>query len=338
MGPRRAGKVSVLLAALVASLPSAALAQRMTAKDPDECATCIRRPAAPPAPSPGQASGITSRMGATSSPPAAPRIEGRVHCERCFENGSPPTSWAIAEIQKSRQSIAHATMPEGPTETELYSYRVGRIQGRREVPFRDGSVGISEANGVIISPCYAITNAHVLYGTREKIEEYSDFLVDFYFGVSRDTEKFRWRVTGSPRRSGAMTLAGGGDWALVKLANCPGKRVGWPALDVRTPEELRGTPLRMFAILPTQNGGAVSLTTCRAVGVELWTGALTHTCFAKHGMSGAGLFTNDGKLAALLVGESKGIYVAVTMKEIFSDGMARALIDADKSTWLASLQ
>jgi len=54
-----------------------------------------------------------------------------------------------------------------------------------------------------------------------------------------------------------------------------------------------------------------------------------YDCATEPGLSGAGLFTENGKLVALHVGRKNGHAVAVPMLEVLTDSQVRLIVDID---------
>lgn len=104
-----------------------------------------------------------------------------------------------------------------------------------------GRKGKGQANAWLVSPCYAITNNHAVFGdefpdqprTEQEREAISQkYAVTFRVGVGR-TLPFAGSVTALPVRWGRRDYSSN-DWALLRLNSCLGTRpeIGWMPVDV----------------------------------------------------------------------------------------------------------
>jgi trypsin-like peptidase len=104
---------------------------------------------------------------------------------------------------------------------------VPESQGPIADPARDTPAPIVDQDGTafLVSPCYALTAYHVVFGSsRMPSREFTSTL--FIFEGSGDSVSATRAV---PATWGAMAHAQetDNDWALLKLDDCVGKRVGW---------------------------------------------------------------------------------------------------------------
>ena len=119
---------------------------------------------------------------------------------------------------------------------------IGVIETKNVVYTADGSQGHGQANAWLISPCYAITNNHAVFGDAFPAQPRTDqerdaisqaYPVTFSVGVGK-TVPFAGSVTAIPVRWGRRTGTQENDWALLKLNSCLGTRseIGWLPINV----------------------------------------------------------------------------------------------------------
>lgn len=93
--------------------------------------------------------------------------------------------------------------------------------------------------GFLVSPCYILTNAHVVFGKylvknsdtitqAERNEISGKFVMTFRIGIS-NTSAFLGSTVARAAEWGARTAGGANDWTLLRLTTCIGKRTefGW---------------------------------------------------------------------------------------------------------------
>lgn len=82
--------------------------------------------------------------------------------------------------------------------------------------------------GFLISPCYALTAHHVVYGDDITPEPGIDYRMKFRAGTS-ETAPFAGNTTATLVTSGFRDDSSRNDWALLRLTNCIGKQpeIGW---------------------------------------------------------------------------------------------------------------
>lgn len=111
---------------------------------------------------------------------------------------------------------------------ETWTAPIGELESiNKEV--KPGGIEITTiGSGFLISPCYVLTAAHVVYGDDLTPVPGKDYRMQFRAGSSA-IAAFAGKTTATPVTSGFRDDANRDDWALLRLNNCIGKRpeIGW---------------------------------------------------------------------------------------------------------------
>jgi len=228
--------------------------------------------------------------------------------------------------------MIHAEM-SALTRTDLTNIadRLGRVENRRPIT-SGGTTGLGTANGVMISPCYMLTNYHVVFGDETNPRPQGDYSVYFYIG--RGPKDFKYRLDGRPIHWGHKTGDGGQDYAIVQIPKCPGKVLGWVAPKPVKHPDLIGRDISMAAIPATSDDGKIAISHCTALSREVVSNLLEVTCAFGHGYSGGALMIADRTHGYVLIGldqsfTDEGAYRAITMNEILADPYVTGLLATD---------
>lgn len=118
---------------------------------------------------------------------------------------------------------------------------IGRVDSLRQEVNWKGQAGYGRGTAFLVSPCYALTNHHVVFGedfppyglAEERAAVGAKYAMKFSVGVGANLP-FAGRVTASPVVWGERDGANANDWALLKLSSCLGARpeIGWMEIDL----------------------------------------------------------------------------------------------------------
>lgn len=195
-----------------------------------------------------------------------------------------------------------------------------------------GGVGSGEGTAFMVSPCYALTAYHVLFGGGAlTLNSMGNYPVTLRFGGDADGRptllvKGRVRFWGSTGRTTP-------DVALILLDGCPGRRIGWfdlTALDP-APNTASGTALvAMPGYAHDRSMRRLSLQPdCRIRAVLPARGWLLHDCASREGASGAPLLGQRGN-RYVVVGVNAGEFDAQpAVQPTFTSTRANWAIGAD---------
>jgi hypothetical protein len=195
---------------------------------------------------------------------------------------------------------------------------------------------VSEANGVIVSPCYVLTNHHVLFGDESKP---SDQVREVYVYIGRGKVAFKSRLHGMAVNRSRETEGDREDYALVFVPICPGKVVGWVETKALTAQALSKEKFTLAAIPASSAEGKIELQACIGKGIEGGSGRVLTSCVTKPGHSGGAILMyglGEIGLVALHQGATDTrVARALPMAQILSDGSISDLLREDKRKFLA---
>lgn len=214
---------------------------------------------------------------------------------------------------------------------------IGRIETRYTIKV-GAQTGISEANGVLVSPCHMLTNHHVVFGDERNPDLATDRNVYFYVG--RGTKAFKYRLEGKVVNRVRTSTDDSGDYALVHMPSCPGKTLGWIEPKPVSAIDLKSARFSMAAIPTAATDGKIQVQHCLVSGREPGSGRILTTCTSLPGHSGGALVvpdqdTNIGLVALNQGVTNSGTARAVTLYEVLADPQITACLNADKQTFVA---
>jgi V8-like Glu-specific endopeptidase len=172
---------------------------------------------------------------------------------------------------------------------------VGTVTSEFFLRNKNGIGGVASGMGTafMVSPCYAMTNYHVLFGgTNFTPNPIGTYLVTLRFGLGNSGEP-ALSVKGRVRYWGSASSTAP-DIALVRLNGCPGVQLGWYELAaMRDSRQLSATPLTMPSFSSDRSMERLSIQQgCRAHAYVPKRGWLLHDCATRKGASGAPLIAN----------------------------------------------
>ena len=140
----------------------------------------------------------------------------------------------------------------------------------------------------LVSPCYAMTNYHVVFGAAAP-DPMGDYPVTLRFGLRARggpvlSVRGRVRVWEEPGETAA-------DVALIRINACPGAQLGWFSLSAATAAlPLAGRSVAMPSVSGDRSMTRLSLQAgCRIRAAEAGAAWLLHDCATREGASGAPL-------------------------------------------------
>ncbi|KAJ8137402.1 hypothetical protein OY671_009385, partial [Metschnikowia pulcherrima] len=98
---------------------------------------------------------------------------------------------------------------------------VGRLE--RDIIDETGLVHRHQGSAVVVSPCYIITNRHVVFGDDETPIPAKSYPMTFRAGVGDDDEGFLGHTEALPVLWGKASSRGDDDWAIMRLHRCVGQ-------------------------------------------------------------------------------------------------------------------
>jgi len=242
--------------------------------------------------------------------------------------GQPAVGEAAASAHDAEAKISALAR----TDLTNIADRLGRVETSRPIT-ADGKTGLSVANGVMISPCYMLTNYHVVFGDEKDPRPGDDHSVYFYIG--RGTTAFKYRLEGRPIDWGYKRGDGAHDWAIVRLSKCPGRVLGWINPKPVRHEALQSAAITMAVISASSSDGSIETYSCRITDHEKISDLLNHDCPTREGFSGSALLVADSQSGYALVGIDQGITTkgrprAVSLEEILANAHAAVLLETDR--------
>lgn len=160
----------------------------------------------------------------------------------------------------------------------------------------------ASATGFMVSPCYALTNYHVVFGG-SKAPNKDDFKMSVYVKTNEDKKGYAMTeaspvVWGDYNKSGHVK----DDWALVKLNVCAGKQTGWFNMATLGSGVIDPQSLSMAGYPGDKD--AQKLWIDKKCSMRNWDqniGVWSHDCASRAGASGSPIFAFDQKGVPQLV-------------------------------------
>lgn len=186
---------------------------------------------------------------------------------------------------------------------------IGKVETLRSVRDELGRLGTGVGTAFLVSPCYIMTDNHVVFGEespsqprseRERASVGKAYAMKFSVGVGKTLE-FEGSVTAIPVAWGDRDGANRNDWALLKLSSCVGKRaeIGWLELDVNTNFFHNSKKIALLSYPLRQTDMVIGYGWTTGYECDNWD--IAHSASAAPGSSGGPVFVDkDGKM--LVVG------------------------------------
>ncbi len=283
-----------------------------------------------------------------------PNMEGVVACSsaECMFSGLPQTNQGLGSLQKVPNSVArlqnvniyadHANqVADSLVDTQLSP--IGELVSTHDVT-SGGQTGTSQGTAFLVSPCYLLTAAHVIFGDNHFPDVNGDYTMNFKIGKKSDGS-FSTSAAATPDMR-LMSYTGNTDWALVKLpdSKCFGvhPNLGWYEATGNKP--MKGTPAVAFGFGGNHRDqlsyGAGVVRGVSANGMYRFDGSSTH------GSSGGPVLTVENGVTKVLglitkASDPKGTSLYSKYEDAFSNRFesvdsilnnpaVKAVLDADK--------
>ena len=235
---------------------------------------------------------------------------------------------------------------------ETWTSPIGELE-RDITPNKNGQGGETATVGTafLVSPCYIMTAAHVVYGHDYSPVPGKDYRMTFRAGIS-GASPFAGHTTATPIVSGEYDSASRNDWTLMRLHNCIGGRpeFGWLDSSVRPEKELLGIPAAAVGYPIDADRGLMSLGEGHLHDRDSYNGQLRFDGSFGPGSSGGPVLVTENAsivVAAIISGDMGSaldrtydryrLDVANTVQPIrhaLSERLdVKALLDADKASF-----
>lgn len=230
---------------------------------------------------------------------------------------------------------------------------VGELESLTDTTDGD-HVGKVYGTGVLISPCYVLTNHHVAFGGEIRPADPAFHLFRFRIGVGAEPgTAFLGNTIAMPVMWGNRGTANVNDWAILRLRTCVGARsdTGWIEPSSKTSQDLVGLSAAVVGFAGDASRGMLNVSIGKLTGIESANGFLMYSASAVAGESGAPVMVReDGELRLValhtveFVDKAHGSNVfdtysdeyaniGIPIESIMSNSDVRKLIDYDKSKW-----
>lgn len=235
---------------------------------------------------------------------------------------------------------------------EKWSSPLGELEAKT-AGRKDGVLKAQEfvrvGTGVLVSPCYIMTAAHVAYGDDLDPIDATDYRMTFRAGTSAGSA-FAGNTTATPVISGSRDASHRNDWALMRLNNCVGGRpeLGWYESLGKSDQELLGLRVISLGYEAEAARGTLVLGTGHLGSIDGRSGLVSFDGTMQPGTSGGPvLIVDHGALviAAVNVFEAGGGHGAtfdrysvdranfVKSTDFLSKPYIKAVLDADKAAF-----
>ena len=253
----------------------------------------------------------------------------------------------LTSLATSAEANRFADNPEFVIDrkSEAWTGPIGELQSiRQKVERRDTQTATitNAGTGFLVSPCYVLTAAHVVYGDDLTPVPGTDYRMKFRAGTGV-TSPFAGNTTATPVASGFRDEGGRNDWALLRLNNCIGKRseIGWlETSEAHLPNRqdnravADAVALGYATLKERGNLSAESGTLTyeeRNSGLKIFTGSMNP------GESGGPVMILENGLLnvfALNKGSSAtGLSMVQSIYEVVNRPNVKAMLDQDKAEW-----
>lgn len=208
----------------------------------------------------------------------------------------------------------------------------------------------TSATAFLVSPCHILTNFHAVFGKTDHGSP--DAKATFFMANGKEgtyknvlATPVVWGNPYTKKVDGSFAMEAGKDWALLKLATCEGKQIGWMETLATTREELINKTVSMAGFPGDKSVDSLwTHADCkiRQVRVAQDPNILYHSCSSASGSSGSPVFEMDSnypRVLALFAGDNnhtgevsryspEHANYAIDMSSILPQ--IRKYIDADK--------
>ena len=136
---------------------------------------------------------------------------------------------------------------------------IGELESSEVQADRQGRSFTNRGSGFLVSPCLVLTARHVVYGSDPFPMPGASYDMVFRAGAST-TAAFQGHTTAHPVVDGQIGPVGRGDWALLTLDACVGRRFGWFDLsaDKQLPANAPRLPIAVAGYSGDQTRGVLS--------------------------------------------------------------------------------
>ena len=211
------------------------------------------------------------------------------------------------------------------------------LRTRKEIAFPDGSTSKGNANAFLVSPCFALTNYHAVFGkatpptsVREVEREFS---VDFT--VVDESDRMSKVIKATPIKWGSFYDSDfkirTDDWALLRLNECWGEEIGWIDTKRVTDTEMVGAQVHGSFYLDGKAGDKITTgIPCTITSIVTGSGekGLLNSCSSRPGTSGSPLFIVDNGIPYAFAMQAAELNRDATPQP-FSEERANVAIDLD---------
>lgn len=157
--------------------------------------------------------------------------------------------------------------------------------------------------GVLVSPCYVLTNHHVVFGDDIIPHKGKDYTMTFRVGVGRDlAEPFLGRTLATPISWGNRGVVSAHDWALLKLSTCVGafRGIGWMETSSKSSLEMIGVDVAAVGYAADRSRGELSLSVGKATAIDPLNGLIKYSASAAGGQSGGAVIIRENSVLKLM--------------------------------------
>lgn len=235
---------------------------------------------------------------------------------------------------------------------ETWTSPIGELERDVVSKMKDGLPDVVSTVGsaFLVSPCYIMTAAHVVYGDELSPLIDKDYTLQFRAGTSA-TSAFAGKTTATPVISGNRDIAHRNDWALMKLNNCVGQRpeLGWLEPSKKRLRLSSGKEVITLGFEALQERGALSAAQGRVLQAHLEDDLFkTDATFLPGQSGGPVLSIEDGTLVVsgmnvaelgLLQGKTYDHYtpdhanLIIDVTRILAKPYIKAILDDDKAAF-----
>lgn len=190
--------------------------------------------------------------------------------------------WANIFLDNLPRIIDRASEPYLAPVGELESF-VGFIGTNGKSQHRFGT-------GVLVSPCYILTNAHVALGKDAVVRPNAVYEMTFRAGVGK-TAPFAGSTVATLVLSSERALNGGDDWALMRLKSCIGSRreYGWFEPTSKSSLSLVNERVMVVGYAANSTRGVITGSIGKVMGVNENNGNLLVSASLTNGQSGGAI-------------------------------------------------
>lgn len=222
--------------------------------------------------------------------------------------------------------------------TDLRFLPLGEVETERELGKEEetGKPKYGHGTAFLVSPCYAISNFHVVYGEKLPYDRSLNYTMRFNAGPVADPNSIPFAITAEHtvvKFAGPYREDNAGDWVVLKLDRClggPPTNLGWFETLSAPKEKLVGLPVGIAGFPGDKKYGTLWFGLGKVTGMSESNGLMMYSAPTSYGQSGGIVFvmTKDKSIKVIGVNARQRVYPGDTNNvfDTYSDYRANEFV------------